>query len=110
MLPQDIEWVSQKCHPAVETAESAAFPLTIDGEESLGVVQELTRKRPSVDYCVRGEILAKIREQISWNSRFARTRSHWSGGIQFRRHQAGKYSGERAARRYWTAVLRHCLC
>ena len=48
--PQDIEWVSQKCHPAVETAESAAFPLTIDGEESLGVVQELNRKDHRVDY------------------------------------------------------------
>jgi acyl-CoA synthetase (AMP-forming)/AMP-acid ligase II len=62
--PQDIEWVSQKCHPAVETAESAAFPLTIDGEESLGVVQELNRKdHPStIEF---EEVAAKIREQIS---------------------------------------------
>jgi acyl-CoA synthetase (AMP-forming)/AMP-acid ligase II len=62
--PQDIEWVSQKCHPAVESAESAAFSLTIDGEESLGVVQELNRKdHPSnVDF---GDVAAKIREQIS---------------------------------------------
>jgi acyl-CoA synthetase (AMP-forming)/AMP-acid ligase II len=62
--PQDIEWVSQKCHPAVETAESAAFPLMIDGEESLGVVQELNRKdRPStIEF---EEVAAKIREQIS---------------------------------------------
>ena len=62
--PQDIEWVSQKCHPAVETAESAAFPLTIDGEESLGIVQELNRKdHPSnVEF---EEVAAKIREQIS---------------------------------------------
>jgi len=62
--PQDIEWVSQKCHPAVETAESAAFPLMIDGEESLGVVQELNRKdHPStIEF---EEVAAKIREQIS---------------------------------------------
>jgi acyl-CoA synthetase (AMP-forming)/AMP-acid ligase II len=62
--PQDIEWVSQKCHPAVETAESAAFPLTIDGEESLGVVQELNRRdHPStIEF---EEVAAKIREQIS---------------------------------------------
>jgi len=62
--PQDIEWVSQKCHPAVESAESAAFSLTIDGEESLGIVQELNRKdHPSnVDF---EDVAAKIREQIS---------------------------------------------
>jgi acyl-CoA synthetase (AMP-forming)/AMP-acid ligase II len=62
--PQDIEWVSQKCHPAVESAESAAFSLTIDGEESLGVVQELNRKdHPSnIEF---EEVAAKIREQIS---------------------------------------------
>jgi len=61
---QDIEWVSQKCHPAVESAESAAFSLTIDGEESLGIVQELNRKdHPSnVDF---EDVAAKIREQIS---------------------------------------------
>ena len=42
--PQDVEWVSQRCHPSVESAESAAFPLAIDGEEHLGIVQELNRK------------------------------------------------------------------
>ena len=62
--PQDIEWVSQKCHPAVESAESAAFSLTIEGEERLGVVQELNRKdNPSnVDF---GDVTARIREHIS---------------------------------------------
>jgi acyl-CoA synthetase (AMP-forming)/AMP-acid ligase II len=62
--PQDIEWISQKCHPAVETGESAAFPLTIDGEERLGIVQELNRKdHPStVNF---EDVTAKIREQIS---------------------------------------------
>jgi acyl-CoA synthetase (AMP-forming)/AMP-acid ligase II len=62
--PQDIEWISQKCHPAVESGESAAFPLTIDGEERLGIVQELNRKdHPStIDF---EDVTAKIREQIS---------------------------------------------
>ena len=62
--PQDIEWVSQKCHPAVESGESAAFPLTIDGEERLGIVQELNRKEhpANIDF---EKITAKIREQIS---------------------------------------------
>ena len=62
--PQDIEWVSQKCHSAVESAESAAFSLTIDGEESLGVVQELNRKDhpSSIDF---EDVAARIREQIS---------------------------------------------
>jgi acyl-CoA synthetase (AMP-forming)/AMP-acid ligase II len=62
--PQDIEWVSQKCHPAVEAAETAAFPLTVDGEERLGIVQELNRKELSsaVDFA---DVTARIREQIS---------------------------------------------
>jgi acyl-CoA synthetase (AMP-forming)/AMP-acid ligase II len=62
--PQDIEWVSQKCHSAVESAESAAFSLTIDGEERLGVVQELNRKdHPwNIDF---EDVTARIREQIS---------------------------------------------
>jgi acyl-CoA synthetase (AMP-forming)/AMP-acid ligase II len=62
--PQDIEWVSQKCHPAVENGESAAFPLTIDGEERLGVVQELNRKEhpSSLDF---EDVTARIRERIS---------------------------------------------
>jgi acyl-CoA synthetase (AMP-forming)/AMP-acid ligase II len=62
--PQDIEWVSQKSHPAIESAETAAFPLTIEGEERLGIVQELNRKdHPSnVDF---QDVAAKIREQVS---------------------------------------------
>jgi acyl-CoA synthetase (AMP-forming)/AMP-acid ligase II len=62
--PQDIEWVSQKCHPAIESAETAAFPLTVDGEERLGVVQELNRKdHPSnIDF---QDVTGRIREQIS---------------------------------------------
>jgi acyl-CoA synthetase (AMP-forming)/AMP-acid ligase II len=62
--PQDIEWVAQQCHPALESADGAAFPLMIDGEERLGIVQELNRK----DHPRGGtleDIAAKIREHIS---------------------------------------------
>jgi acyl-CoA synthetase (AMP-forming)/AMP-acid ligase II len=62
--PQDVEWVSQKCHPAVESAESAAFPLMIDGEERLGIVQELNRKDHPSDVNLE-DVAAKIREHIS---------------------------------------------
>jgi acyl-CoA synthetase (AMP-forming)/AMP-acid ligase II len=62
--PQDIEWVSQKCHPAVESAETAAFPLTIDGEERLGIVQELNRKDNPSNISLE-DVSTSIREQIS---------------------------------------------
>jgi acyl-CoA synthetase (AMP-forming)/AMP-acid ligase II len=62
--PQDIEWVSQRCHPAVESAESAAFPLMVDGAEHLGIVQELNRKDRLPDEDLEN-VAAKIREQIS---------------------------------------------
>jgi acyl-CoA synthetase (AMP-forming)/AMP-acid ligase II len=62
--PQDIEWVSQKCHPAVESAETAAFPLTIDGEERLGIVQELNRKDNPSNINLE-DVSTSIREQIS---------------------------------------------
>jgi acyl-CoA synthetase (AMP-forming)/AMP-acid ligase II len=62
--PQDIEWASQRCHPAVESAESAAFPLMVNGEETLCIVQELNRKDQlsNIDF---EEVASKIREQIS---------------------------------------------
>jgi hypothetical protein len=56
--------VSQKCHPAVENAESAAFPLTIHGEGCLGIVQELNQKDHSSDIDL-GDVTVRIREQIS---------------------------------------------
>ena len=71
--PQDIEWVSQKCHPAVESAESAAFSLTIDGEESLGVVQELNRKDHPSNIEVE-DVAARIREQDFFGIRGSRIR------------------------------------
>ena len=62
--PQDIEWASQQSHPAVESAECAAFPLMIDGEERLGVVQELNRKSHPSEVDVE-DVALKIRESIS---------------------------------------------
>lgn len=47
--PQDIEWISQRSHPAVDGAECAAFALTADGAESFGIVQELNSKALPAD-------------------------------------------------------------
>ena len=41
--PQDIEWTAQRCHPALELADAAAFSLMVEGEERLGILQELKR-------------------------------------------------------------------
>jgi acyl-CoA synthetase (AMP-forming)/AMP-acid ligase II len=62
--PQDIEWASQQSHVVVKSAECAAFSLIIDGEERLGVVQELNREtHPSqVDL---EDVASTIRESIS---------------------------------------------
>jgi acyl-CoA synthetase (AMP-forming)/AMP-acid ligase II len=62
--PQDIEWAAQQSHPAVESAECVAFPLMVDGEERLGVVQELNRKSPLSEVDLE-EVALKIRESIS---------------------------------------------
>jgi acyl-CoA synthetase (AMP-forming)/AMP-acid ligase II len=62
--PQDIEWASQQCHPAIESEECVAFPLMIDGEERLGLVQEVNRQNLSSDDGLE-DVALKIREVIS---------------------------------------------
>jgi acyl-CoA synthetase (AMP-forming)/AMP-acid ligase II len=62
--PQDIEWASQQSHPAVESADCVAFPVMIDGEERLGLVQELNRETRSAEADLE-DIALKIRENIS---------------------------------------------
>ncbi|PSU33662.1 hybrid non-ribosomal peptide synthetase/type I polyketide synthase [Photobacterium lutimaris] len=60
--PQDIEWTVDKCHPLVRAGGCAAFPITIDGKDHLGVVQEVERnfKAESGE-----EIFQVIRDQIA---------------------------------------------
>ena len=62
--PQDIEWIVQRSHPALEHAEGAAFPLMIDGEERLIIVQELQRKDRPVDAILQ-EVAVKIRADVA---------------------------------------------
>ena len=62
--PQDIEWASQQSHPAVEGADCVAFPMLVDGEERLGLIQELNRNRPLSEVDLK-DVALKIREAIS---------------------------------------------
>ncbi|MBV9880983.1 MAG: AMP-binding protein [Gemmatirosa sp.] len=39
--PQDIEWMAQQAHAALRPGNTAAFGIDVDGEERLGIVQEL---------------------------------------------------------------------
>jgi natural product biosynthesis luciferase-like monooxygenase protein len=59
--PQDIEATVQQSHPALTPGCGAAFPIDVDGEERLAVVQEVNpRKHP--DYAT---VLEKIRRAIA---------------------------------------------
>ena len=62
--PQDIEWIAQRCFPALENMETAAFTVTIDGEERLVVVQELDKKG-RLDEFIHQEIAVRIRESVA---------------------------------------------
>ena len=62
--PQDIEWASQQSHIAVESAECVAFPVSVEGEERLGLVQELNRNNQLSETGLE-EVALKIRENIS---------------------------------------------
>jgi acyl-CoA synthetase (AMP-forming)/AMP-acid ligase II len=62
--PQDIEWASRQSHPAAESAECVAFPMLVEGEERLGLVQELNRTSHLTEGDLE-EVALKIRETIS---------------------------------------------
>jgi acyl-CoA synthetase (AMP-forming)/AMP-acid ligase II len=62
--PQDIEWVAQKCHPAVEHMDGAAFSSMIDGEERLVVLQEFNKKDRLENISLE-EVAVRIREDIA---------------------------------------------
>lgn len=42
--PQDIEWTVEHCHPAIRDNSSAAFAVTLAGEERLVIVAEVERR------------------------------------------------------------------
>ena len=60
--PQDIELTVEQCHPALEPAGGAAFPILVDGQEELVVVHELSRQFRTAS---QDEIFRAIRKSIS---------------------------------------------
>ena len=63
--PQDIEWTSQKCHPAVESARKRRFSAYDRRRRAPRRRPGTEPKRPSVDMSTSRSVTAKIREQIS---------------------------------------------
>jgi acyl-CoA synthetase (AMP-forming)/AMP-acid ligase II len=47
--PQDVELTVERSHPALQPACGAAFPVDVDGEERLVIVQELKRTHRKAD-------------------------------------------------------------
>lgn len=60
--PQDIEWSVDKCHPLVRAGGAAAFALSLDAEEAVGIVLEVERgyAPPQAD-----DIIGAVRETLS---------------------------------------------
>jgi acyl-CoA synthetase (AMP-forming)/AMP-acid ligase II len=63
--PQDIEWVAQCSHPALESTEGAAFGLEVNGNEQLIVIQELSRKDGASDDLDLEAVAISVREAIA---------------------------------------------
>lgn len=62
--PQDIELTVEKSHSACQVGGGAAFAISVNGEEHLVVVQEVTRQARKDDM---GEVFQAIRSTISEN-------------------------------------------
>ncbi|MEP6601838.1 MAG: fatty acyl-AMP ligase [Nitrospirota bacterium] len=63
--PQDIEWVAQCSHPALEKTEAAAFGLQVNGDEQLIVIQELSRKDVTSEDLDLEDVAVSVREAIA---------------------------------------------
>ncbi len=73
--PQDIELTVEKCHPAIRPGCSAAFPVTVDGQERLVVAAEVGKgfkptagaARPNADGgpLDPAEVVATIRKAVA---------------------------------------------
>jgi phthiocerol/phenolphthiocerol synthesis type-I polyketide synthase C len=61
----DIEFSIQNCHPALRPSSTAAFPIQIDEEEQLVVVQEVDRKFKGSNAGVLDEIMGEIRRTLA---------------------------------------------
>ncbi|MGP1384067.1 MAG: amino acid adenylation domain-containing protein [Thainema sp.] len=61
LYPQDLEQTAETSHPALRISGSAAFTVTIEGEERLVIVQELEfRQKPDLD-----EVTTAIRQTVT---------------------------------------------
>ena len=62
VYPQDIEWTSERCHPALSAGGAAAFAIDVNGEERLAIVQEIKRNSDGAE---TEEVIAAIRQAIT---------------------------------------------
>jgi phthiocerol/phenolphthiocerol synthesis type-I polyketide synthase C len=61
VYPQDIEWTVERSHSALQPGSGAAFPVDVDGQEQLVVVQELLpRAKPELD-----DVLSNVRQAVA---------------------------------------------
>jgi acyl-CoA synthetase (AMP-forming)/AMP-acid ligase II len=63
IYPQDIEATCLESHPLLATTRAAAFPLDIQGEEHLVIIQELPRGRTSQEQ--RQEMITAIQDRVA---------------------------------------------
>jgi acyl-CoA synthetase (AMP-forming)/AMP-acid ligase II len=61
LYPQDLEFVVQNSHPGLAPFAGAAFAVEVDGEERLGIAQEVERKYL---HCEPAEMVIAIREAL----------------------------------------------
>ena len=61
--PQDLELVAETSHPALRSSSSAAFSVTVEGEERLVLVAELDRRSEAAAAAAAGAIRQAIAEQ-----------------------------------------------
>ena len=62
VYPQDIEWTSERCHPALSAGGAAAFAIDVNGEERIAIVQEIKRHSDGAE---TEEVIAAIRQAVT---------------------------------------------
>jgi amino acid adenylation domain-containing protein len=62
IYPQDVEWVTERCHPALRAGGGAAFSVEVAGLERLAVVIETERR---LQAGAADEIMAAIRRAVA---------------------------------------------
>ena len=62
IYPQDIEWTTERCHPALVAGGAAAFAIEVNGDERLAIIQEVER---TPDPTTINEIITAIRREVA---------------------------------------------